>query len=104
MRKSPLTWAFLLLLPVFAYIACQKDYRPGFPLDPNDPTSQNVTTTFAGRVINELREPVKGALVTAGNISVSTDNNGYFNLQNTTVPSDAAFVRVHKPGYCQTSF
>jgi hypothetical protein len=99
MRKSSLRWAFLLLLPVFAYIACQKDYRPGFPLNPTDPTSEKVTASISGRVFNERQEPVEGARVTAGNSTVNTDFNGYFSLENVTVAANAAYIKVQMQGY-----
>lgn len=99
MRKRSLPWILLLLLSVFTYIACQKEYRPGFPLDPANPPSEKVTASISGRVINERQEPVEGAIVTAGNVYATTNYNGYFNLENATVASDAAFIKVQMQGY-----
>jgi hypothetical protein len=92
-------WSLLLLLTVFGYLACQKEYRPGFPVEPTDPFGKKINTTISGRVMNERNEPVEGAAVTAGNGHATTNYNGYFNIENTTVPADAAFIKVVMQGY-----
>ncbi|KIC92921.1 hypothetical protein OI18_20175 [Flavihumibacter solisilvae] len=59
--KKHLPWLLLLLLSVFTYIACQKEYKPGFPLDPTDPgtPAEKVNTSISGRVVNRPGIPAR---------------------------------------------
>jgi hypothetical protein len=84
-----------LLLGTFIYISCQKsESSPGTSYQP-----QPVTASISGRIVDENRLPVSGALVKAGSLTVTTNASGTFNLTNVTVDKNAGMVRVEKEGY-----
>ena len=82
------------------FATCQKDFSVdnGNGNIPNIP-STNVTASVAGRVIDQNGEPVKGALVTAGLMTATTDVNGSFSINNANVLDQAAFVKAEKTGF-----
>jgi hypothetical protein len=92
--------AFLVLCIGVFFTACQKDLshdQGNIQID--IPTATNITATVAGRITNELGEPVKGAMVTAGSASAMTDVNGIFEISNASLKDQAAFIKVDKAGY-----
>lgn len=82
---------------------CQKD----FSINGNQPVTPapgaDITAKVQGRITDEFGDPVKGALVTAGTFSATTDINGEFLINNADLKSDAALVKVSKAGYFPAS-
>ncbi|GAA4324840.1 carboxypeptidase-like regulatory domain-containing protein [Flaviaesturariibacter amylovorans] len=78
----------------FGIIACRKSDSISLP-----GASATVTTTLTGRIVDENRNPVSGAVVKAGAGSATTDVNGEFTLSNVSLSASAAFVKVDKEGY-----
>ncbi len=91
--------AFLVLCFSVLFTACQKDLSNQGDPQIDIPASANITATVAGRITNELGEPVKGAIVTAGTTSAITDVNGVFEISNASLKDQAAFIKVEKSGY-----
>jgi hypothetical protein len=54
---------------------------------------------MAGRVIDELGDPVAGATVRGHGGTVTTDANGFFMLKDRSVPQDRCFVVCSATGY-----
>lgn len=88
----------LLALITLSLFGCKKTESPDEGFN-NNPAEQTITTTVAGRVINQMNEPVSGAIVKAGSASATTDINGEFTLTNARLKEDAAYVTVEKQGY-----
>lgn len=91
--------ALLVLCMGVFFAACQKDLSNQGGPQIDIPTAANITTTVSGRITNELGEPVKGAMVTAGATSAITDVNGVFEIVNASLKDQAAFIKVEKAGY-----
>jgi hypothetical protein len=93
----------LILIALFGFfmVTCQKEINPGnqpvIPNPGNNPVT--VTASVAGRVTNEMGDPVTGATVKAGTSFTTTDINGEFVLTNAQLIDKAAYVTVTKAGY-----
>ena len=96
----------LLLLVLF--VGCRKEFEttqvtenPHTPivLESYNPTIENIVSTVAGMVVDEMGEPVEDALVTLGNLQKSTDAFGAFYFENTTMNQKGTFVQIEKAGY-----
>lgn len=94
------TLLFIALLAM-AFQACKKEDIPPVP-DPNPEVLNlgNLTTASAyGLVLDESENPVAGALVSLGNKTALTDENGVFVLKNAQVRENLTQVKVLKGGY-----
>ena len=94
MQKLKLLLPLALFIGAF-FMACQEDDPFG-----NGPMAD---VTFAGRIIDESGEAVKGALVKAGDEAAVTDANGVFRLESLRLPAMHAMVTVSKAGYFDVS-
>ncbi|MHA4810578.1 carboxypeptidase-like regulatory domain-containing protein [Flavitalea flava] len=99
MIKNQLTLAVSLMLAVlFVLPACKKyvdqSNPPGFTAP-----DELVKASLQGRVLDENGLPVKGAVVTSGTATTSTDVNGVFTFSNIDMYNRFGFVKVVKAGY-----
>ncbi len=87
---------FMMLI----FMGCKKDSDEK-PSDSGSNTwGSSISLTIAGRVFDDATgNPLAGALVKAGSVSATTDNNGVFILKNAPGKSSLAFVQVEKAGY-----
>ncbi len=85
------------LIPLFLF-SC-KDDNPGT----NNPTVETITTSLRGIVLDDNRTPVFGASVSMGGQMTTTDEQGFFRLENASVTTNRAFVTVEYSGYFQGS-
>lgn len=96
----------LILIVLFGFFlaTCQKEMSQdtGGPVIPG-PNPVTVTASVSGRVINELGDPVAGAMVKAGTSMATTDINGEFSITNAQLVNKAAYVTVNKSGYFEGS-
>lgn len=86
------------------FASCKKNFSdetytpeilvPGFP-----DLATSVTASVTGFVNDAAGNGLYGAYVTAGNKSATTDEYGYFKIENVSVPKNAGFVKVSKAGY-----
>jgi hypothetical protein len=77
-------------------------YSPGCDeasVDPVITGNGTTNTTVAGVVLNENKEPVAGATVTAHGNTTTTGAGGEFIFNNITVPASRLFVNVTATGY-----
>ncbi|HEX9513395.1 MAG TPA: carboxypeptidase-like regulatory domain-containing protein [Puia sp.] len=99
MKKHRLTLAATLLAIILvASFACSKYTDTSTPTD-TTPPDQTVTASLQGRVLDENGLPVKGAVVTSGVATTTTDVNGVFTFSNISMSSRFGFVKVVKQGY-----
>ncbi|MGC4102980.1 carboxypeptidase-like regulatory domain-containing protein [Ferruginibacter sp.] len=73
------------------YVATQDSIKPDIAV--------TINATITGFVSDENNAAIAGALVTAGDKSVTTDEYGYFRISNTAVGKTAGFVKMEKAGY-----
>src|SRR5437868_13105355 len=66
-------------------------------------SSDTVTASVQGRVVDELGKPVNNATVKSGILSTSTDINGVFHFNDIPLNKKAAFVSIEKTGYFKTA-
>jgi hypothetical protein len=102
MKKS-LYYLLVLAGSIFLVPSCRKDqanenYQEQPPLVKPD-FSIKISSSVSGFVIDEMDKPVFNARVIAGNKQTTTDEYGYFQVSNTSVPETAGFVRISKAGY-----
>jgi hypothetical protein len=88
----------MLVIALTILISCQKEFHADDP-SINTGNVANVITTVSGRIVNELLQPVEGAMVKAGAAITTTDINGEFTIKNAFLYDEAAYVQVEKAGY-----
>lgn len=69
------------------------------PVEPPVNGGGTTSTTVAGIVVNENREPIVGATVTVHGNTAQTGAGGEFIFNNITVPAERLFVNVTAAGY-----
>jgi hypothetical protein len=82
-----------LIVNLFTWVSCHKS---------DSLTSDFLTASVQGRVVDELGKPVNSATVKSGSLSTSTDINGVFRFDNVPLNKKAAFVSIEKSGYFKT--
>jgi hypothetical protein len=77
--------------------ACQKDLSgEGSPnIINNTPVSASVT----GQILDDQNKPLQGALITAGTATATTNVNGEFTINNTSLNRNAGVIKVAKAGF-----
>jgi len=89
-----------LITSITLFVSCQKELTDpsiNASLPPDLTTKVNVTVS--GFVTDENDKPVANAAVKMANSSTSTDKYGFFEVKNTQVIKEAAFVTIEVPGY-----
>src|SRR5688572_18282276 len=93
----------LILIVLFGVLmtTCQKEVSlDNGPVTPGLGTPPvTITASVAGRIIDEMGDPVPGATVKTGSAFTTTDINGEFKLVNVQMSDKAAYVTVNKAGY-----
>jgi hypothetical protein len=89
----------LVFVCFLLFFSCQKKPNNPAPPPPVDPLAEKVTASISGRVLDENSKPVGSALVQASGVTVNTDINGFFKLNNIQLAKNAGFVTVEKTGY-----
>lgn len=92
MQKLKLLLPLALFLGAMFFVACHEDDR----LTESDKMAK---VAFAGRIIDENGDPVSGATVKAGTLSVATDQNGVFRLAEVSLSANHAVLSVTGTGY-----
>jgi hypothetical protein len=89
----------LIITSVFLF-QCQKDLSyvgsgdQGVVVLP-DPISSNLT----GNVFDENGQPASGVQIAVGSKTATTDNRGYFRINNASLDKNASLVTAEKSGY-----
>lgn len=95
--------AFFALTLVFT---CQND-DAGFDDTLAGEFSENFGTPINahifGKVVDASRDGIGATQISVGNITVSTDANGFFNIESASVFSKFAYIKAHKTGYINGS-
>lgn len=101
-NRAGLSFLMLALLSVVLVFSCQKERSidTGIPVPE---TSNIVSTSVQGKVVDENQHAVQGAIVRIGINSTLTDAQGSFLLEHVTANADAATVHVEKTGYFEGS-
>ena len=96
----------LIFCLCFLLVGCKKDDITPIDIPNNPDTSSNplysgntVTTSIGGLVTNQSGVPVSNALVTVGNKTGFTNDDGIFNFTNVSVDENRAYVKINKSGY-----
>jgi len=94
----------LMLASTLIFFSCQKEVNdnidnPGNPVTPPDLTTKVNSAKVSGFVTDENNDPVTGATVKVGTRSITTDEYGYFEVNNVEVVKNAATVTVTQTGY-----
>ena len=104
MRKSSFFSLFITLCAILITTGCQREVDGNLPSISLPTTEETVIATVNGRIVDEKKEPVKGALVsTVTGSTVSTDINGEFRLANVMLNKNAGFIKAEKAGYFTAS-
>lgn len=82
-----------------AIFSCNKYKDDTVPPSGVLPEDKTVTASVQGRVLDENGLPVRGAAVTSGTASTTTDENGVFQFSAISMSSRFGFVKVVKQGY-----
>ena len=97
---SALFFCFITALSV-VMVSCQKEISSqGFLTTEIQPDlTTTIITSVSGFVTDETGKAVSGAIAQVGTKTTTTDKYGYFEVRNTDVIKNAAFVSVIKSGY-----
>ncbi len=90
------------LVILLTFHACNDDITDKVVREPELITpdfTEKITTSVKGFVVDEDGNPVAYASVAAGEKQISTDEYGYFELSNASLPKFAGQVKVTKTGY-----
>jgi hypothetical protein len=99
MKKNILP-VFLCCLAIMAMLfwqSCQKNLSGDGITPPINNTP--VTAGVAGRVTDDENKPLQGAVITAGTATATTNVNGEFTINNTSLNKNAGVIKVVKPGF-----
>ncbi len=101
MNKQLRFIAALSLIFLFLNLSCQRDVEGSLPTSTNPPpaTSEKVSATVIGRVLDEKEIPVSGALAKTETAAATTNVNGEFRLENVMLDKKTGFIKVEKAGY-----
>ncbi|MBK7407331.1 MAG: carboxypeptidase regulatory-like domain-containing protein [Saprospirales bacterium] len=89
----------LLLFLATAFAACQKETITDDSFRKELDLGRITTASTSGLVVDESNNPVSEAMVTLGNKTDLTDENGVFRIENAQVTENLAQVTVQKEGY-----
>ena len=96
MKKTLYLLVFAAAIPLI-WLSCQKSASYLNPVLP--PAPEYITTSVEGRIVDESKVPVSGAVVKAGTASSTTDVNGNFNFTDIQLDKNTGCVVVEKAGY-----
>ena len=96
LMRSKLLYLLTFGLVAIVHYSCQREVNPDSPAPP---LVQHVTASLSGRVVDENKLPVEGAVVKAGSANTMTDINGNFTIGNALLDKNTGFVKVEKAGY-----
>ena len=88
---------FLPLLLLF--VACNRDLSYVGAPDPTPVVPEPLTANLTGTVLDENGQPMAGALVRVGNATATTNNIGYFRINNASLDKKQSLVKVERAGY-----
>jgi hypothetical protein len=90
-----------VLTAIIVIISCQKsDHKSD---DNTNKPVEYVSATISGRILDNNKQPVNGAVVKAGSQTATTDINGNFRITNVTLDKNAGFIKIEKDGFFQGS-
>ncbi len=92
-----------LLLLTIILSNCKRELDWSVDPGPGLTPATNITADVTGRILDEYNKPLKGATVSAGTTTATTDVNGEFVLTNASLSDKRAFIKVDKAGYFQGS-
>lgn len=90
-------FAALMLVLMCLFNACKKSDSVGGETPPD--LVSRVNASASGYVTNENNQPVQGATVKMGASTTTTDEFGFFDINNTSVIKNAAVITVQSAGY-----
>jgi hypothetical protein len=90
---------FLILGMLFIWGACRKDTIDKVVTIENPTPVEYVKTDIGGIVISDEGQPISNAKVIIGNKTTDTNVDGVFQIQNVTVNSHGAYIKVEHPNY-----
>lgn len=95
------------LLLIFGLLACENHDDSTSGNGNSDSFTENFGSTtsrdFMGQVIDENKNPIINALVSIGNSTTYTDDNGIFIIKNASVYEKFAHIKVEKIGFLEGS-
>jgi hypothetical protein len=100
MRSTFIIACYLIALTLLIVPACQREVSDQLS---GPHSTEQVTATITGRIIDHAGMPVKDAVVKAGTANTTTDINGVFSLKNVRIDKNTGFIKVEKPGFFQGS-
>ncbi len=87
---------FLAICSMMLWQACQKDLSYDLQTAANNTP---VVASVVGQILDDQNKPLEGAIISAGTASASTNVNGEFSINNTTLNSNAGIIKVSKAGF-----
>ena len=105
------TKLFLTLILFATFFSCEIDDATSTGSQEGATTTSNFSENFGtiifrnflGKVIDKNENPIENVTITIGSTSTTTDSNGVFVLNNSTVNSNFAYVKAEKLGYIHGS-
>jgi hypothetical protein len=101
--KSIVSLGFLTIIAALVIaISCQKSDN-NKPEPPQPGQKEYVTASIAGRILDNNKQPVSGAKITAGSMTATSDVNGSFRITNVSLDKNAGFIKIEKDGFFEGS-
>jgi hypothetical protein len=99
MKTPRLALLTATLLTACFYFSCQKTETPAGPEPGPGHITEYTQANISGRITDDQKLPVSGAVVRVGTSNTTTDVNGMFSLNNVQVDKTAGLVQVEKEGF-----
>lgn len=106
--KSIISFGFLTIVAALVIaISCQKTATGDLPTTPppagGGEQKEFVIASIAGRILDDNKQPVSGAIVKAGSLTTTSDIDGKFRITNVSLDKHAGLIKVEKDGFFQGS-
>lgn len=95
-------FAIIVLLPIlFLVTGCQKDIigEEDDPITITTPPQELKLSEVSGIITNDNNDPLSDVIIKYNDVEYLSDENGYFLIPQTGIPSDGGILYISKSGY-----
>lgn len=103
MKKIRILSFILLIVISFSCEKNDNDFQDSSSNSIDYDFGTTVSKDFIGEIVDENNNPIQNATVSIGDLTVQSDSNGFFIINDASVKSNFAYLKVTKAGYINGS-